>query len=137
MADKNEEKAPEVTVEEEVPVSEVEVPEAPAAADAEEAREPTATVVQGEVPHAVVQPREPDADVAQVHEVVVQTDEVITDPSDPQAVQIPEAGRGDSSLPIHALANPVPEAVFADEASKADKPDAADKARDERYRTGS
>lgn len=50
-------------------------------------------------------PGTPDdpADKVNVHEVYVATDEVITDTSDPRAVQIPDAGRGSLDLPIHAL----------------------------------
>lgn len=47
-----------------------------------------------------------------VHEVYVELDRVITDPNSPEAVQIPDAGRGDASLPAHVLANPSPEEVF-------------------------
>lgn len=36
-----------------------------------------------------------------VYEVHVATDEVITDPNDPRAVQVPDAGRGSALLPIH------------------------------------
>jgi hypothetical protein len=46
-------------------------------------------------------PREP-AKTVPVYEVFVKTDEVITDPNDPRAVQVPDAGRGDALLPIHA-----------------------------------
>lgn len=53
----------------------------------------------------------------QVHEVHVATNEVITDTSDPRAVQIPDAGRGSLDLPIHALAGPTVEEVFSREAS--------------------
>lgn len=53
-----------------------------------------------------------------VHESFVQTDKVITDPSDPLAVQIPDAGRGSLDLPIHQLTRERPEDFFAREASK-------------------
>lgn len=86
------------------------------------------SVNSGEVDHAVVQPRSPDADRVQVHEVFVQTDEVITDPSDPRAVQIPDAGRGSLALPIHELANGTVEdrfkaSVAEDEPAVAYEPD--------------
>lgn len=83
-----------------------------------EPREPSASVREEEVAAQVVQPRESDPSTVSVHEVVVVTDEVITDPSSPLAVQVPDAGRGDSSLPIHALVNERVEDVFAREASK-------------------
>lgn len=88
--------------------------------DLPEAREPQADVRQEEVAAQVVQPREADPSTVSVHEVVVTTDEVIKDPSSPLAVQVPDAGRGDSSLPIHALAGERVEDVFAREASKSD-----------------
>lgn len=83
-------------------------------------REPKAVVVREEVDAQVVQPREGDSDKVNVHEVHVTTDEVITDPSSPLAVQVPHAGRGDATLPIHALGGKRPEDVFASEASKQD-----------------
>ena len=52
-------------------------------------------------------------DTVAVNEVAIQLDRVITDPNSPEAVQIPDAGRGDASLPIHALAGPDVEDVFA------------------------
>lgn len=108
------------------PVSEapIEAPEGAeaevSAPDASEVREPQATVVQGDVPAQVSPPREPDNDVVPVHEVSVTLDEVITDPNDPLAVQVPKPDAAAGALPIHSLANPVPEAVFAKEASEAD-----------------
>lgn len=44
---------------------------------------------------------------------VVRLDEVITDPSSPLAVQIPDAGRGSLDLPFHRLRSPRPEEVFS------------------------
>jgi len=88
-------------------------------------REPTAEVVQEQVAAQVAQPREGDADKVNVHETVVHTDTVITDPSDPLAVQVPDAGRGSLVLPAHALDAETPEQVFAGgskPAKKADKP---------------
>jgi hypothetical protein len=57
----------------------------------------------------------PDAPAKNVPvlEVAVKTDEVITDTSDPRAVQIPDAGRGFLDLPIHRLSEPTPEEKFA------------------------
>lgn len=54
-----------------------------------------------------------EVDEVKVHEVFVTTDEVITDTSDPRAVQIPDAGRGFLDLPIHALGNGTPEQQLA------------------------
>src|SRR5688572_18075124 len=88
-----------------------------------EAREPKVDVVDEAVDAQVAPPREADSDKVQVHEVAVSVDEVITDPSSPLAVQVPDAGRGSLDLPIHALANGTPEAVFAEEASEAEDPD--------------
>lgn len=88
-----------------------------------EPREPEVRVVSEEVDAQVAPEREKPASTVPVHEVAVATDEVITDPSSPLAVQVPDAGRGSLDLPIHQLSNPTPEAVFADEASKAEEPD--------------
>jgi hypothetical protein len=135
MADKNDN-----TETYEGPVSEAPV-EAPEGAEAEvaapaadEVREPQAVVVQGDVPAQVAPAREPDNDVVPVHETSVTLDEVITDPNSPLAVQVPEPDAAAGSLPIHALANPVPEDVFADKAAKASK--VSDKDREERNATG-
>lgn len=81
-------------------------------------------VTQEQVPAQVTQPREGDNDKVNVHEVSVQTDEVITDTSDPRAVQVPDAGRSpllDAGLPIAALDGERVEDVFAREASKSDE----------------
>lgn len=48
-----------------------------------------------------------------VHEVAVNVDKVVLDPDSPEAVQIPDAGRGPTDLPIHQLAQPSPEQKFA------------------------
>ena len=77
------------------------------------------------VPAQVATEREKDAAKVNVSETVVATDEVITDPSDPRAVQVPDAGRGDATTPI---ANAYregerPEDVFAREAAEADEPE--------------
>ena len=58
-----------------------------------------------------------------VHESRVALDKVITDPHSPEAVQIPDAGRGSLVLPIHGLAAPTVEEVFAKEASKVEEAD--------------
>ncbi len=79
--------------------------------------DPTPQVVREEVAAQVVQEREGDSDTVNVHETFVSLDTVITDPSSPLAVQIPDAGRGDLSLPIHALDGPTVEEVFAKDAS--------------------
>lgn len=78
-------------------------------------------VVREQVAAQVVQPREGDSDKVNVHETFIRTDTVITDPSDPRAVQIPDAGRGDLSLPIHALDGETVEAVFAREAGSVEE----------------
>lgn len=63
------------------------------------------TRVETEVPAQTIQPRDPDADTSQVNEVFVSTDRVILDPAAPDAVQIPDAGKGSLDLPGHALAD--------------------------------
>ena len=88
-----------------------------------EPREPQVSVVKEEVDAQVAPPREADSDKVNVHEVAVATDEVITDPNSPLAVQVPDAGRGSLDLPIHQLAQPTAEQVFAEEASEAEEPD--------------
>lgn len=84
-------------------------------------REPDFNVNQESVPAQVAPARQPESKTVEAHEVIVKLDEVITDPSSPEAVQIPDAGRGFLDLPIHAVAGERPEDVFAREASKADK----------------
>jgi hypothetical protein len=79
-------------------------------------------VVQEQVDAQVVQPREGDSDKVNVHETSVRLDTVITDPSSPLAVQVPDAGRGDLSLPIHRLAAPTPEQALAEDAQDEDEP---------------
>lgn len=80
-------------------------------------------VNSGEEKAQVAPRREADSSKVVVHETRVVTDKVITDPSSPEAVQVPDAGRGDASLPIHRLAEGTPEEVFASEASDADESD--------------
>ena len=92
----------------------------------EEVYKPEVNVVEEEVQAQVVQPREPDSDTVQVHEVSVALDRVITDPSADDAVQVPEAGRSPletDGLPIHALdANsPEEELASAKTSKKSDK----------------
>lgn len=89
-------------------------------------REPDTQVNAEQVPAQVAQPREGDSDTVNVHETSVTTDTVITDPSDPLAVQVPDAGRGSLDLPIHRLNAPVVEDIFAKEAP-GEKPKAAAK----------
>jgi hypothetical protein len=79
-----------------------------------EPREPQADVNDEPVAAQVAQPREKESAKVAVHEVVVTTDEVITDPSSPLAVQVPDAGSGSLDLPIHRLAAKRPEDVFAE-----------------------
>lgn len=92
--------------------------------DVQEVREVPVEVVAEQVDAQVSQPREDADDKVNVHETVVKLDEVITDPSDPRAVQIPDAGRGSLDLPAHRLAAQTPEAVFAASASDEDKAEA-------------
>jgi hypothetical protein len=55
------------------------------------------------------------ADTVPVYEVVVHTDEVIRDPNHPLASQVPDAGRGNALLPIHAHVNArLVEDIFAE-----------------------
>ena len=77
-------------------------------------------VVKGAVPAQTTGPAPVVVDTVQVHETYVQTDKVVTDPHSPEAVQIPDAGRGSLDLPIHGLSRERPEDYFAREASKAD-----------------
>lgn len=83
-----------------------------------EVRVPAPEVINQREPAQVAPARAPEVSNVVRHETHVQLDEVITDPSDPRAVQIPDAGRGDLSLPIHQLAEPTPEAVFASAGKK-------------------
>lgn len=68
---------------------------------------------------------EPDPPVSEVyvHETSIALDRVITDPSDPLAVQVPDAGRGSLDLPIHGLDAPTPEDVFAEHAASIEERD--------------
>ena len=105
----------------EVPQPEVQTQEgALVGDDAIEVREASVNVVAEQVPAQVTPDAGLPVNTVAVHETAVYTDEVITDPSSPLAVQIPDAGRGSLDLPIHALGNPRPEDVFA--AAAAEKP---------------
>src|SRR6188508_2948180 len=77
-----------------------------------EVREPTIEVNEEEVPAQVMGQPAQAVETVQVHETYVVTDTVITDTNDPLAVQIPDAGRGDASLPMHALGGPTVEQFF-------------------------
>ena len=100
----------------------IEIPEQPVNApenalvgeDTEVARNADVSVLAEEVPAQTTGPAAVVADTVAVHETAVAVDKVITDPHSPEAVQIPDAGRGSLDLPIHALGNPTPEAIFAD-----------------------
>lgn len=96
-----------------------------------EVREPSVDVNTESVPAQVTGPAVVPVDTVKVHETFVAMDEVITDPSSPLAVQIPDAGRGSLDLPIHGLSRPRPEDVFAEHAAsiqerEGDAPTAAD-----------
>lgn len=66
--------------------------------------EPEAEVVREDVQAQL--PPEPSkpAETVPVNEFYMQMDQVVTDPSSPEAVQIPDAGRGTLDLPVHVLA---------------------------------
>ena len=81
-----------------------------------EPREPEVEVNSDSVPAQVMGEPAPAVTTVPVHETYVTTDTVITDTSDPLAVQIPDAGRGDASLPIHGLTRPTVEQFFAENA---------------------
>lgn len=77
-----------------------------------EPREAEVDVNKDKVKAMRVQTREPDAAYVPIHETSVTIDTVITDPSSPLAVQIPDAGRGTMSLPITGLNEGTVEARF-------------------------
>lgn len=81
-------------------------------------REPEFEINADEVPAQVMGKPDAPVSVVPVHETFVATDRIITDTSDPLAVQIPDAGRGDASLPAHRLAGPTVEQYFAENASE-------------------
>lgn len=86
-------------------------------------REPEVEVTKESVAAQVAPAREKDAAKVPVHETRVATDVVITDPSSPEAVQVPDAGRGSLDLPIHQLAEGTVESRFESEAAEADEPE--------------
>lgn len=90
-------------------------------------REVEVNVNKDKVEAMRVQPREPDAAYVPVHETHVTIDTVITDPSSPLAVQIPDAGRGTMALPITGLNDGGVEAVFAKASKEAAEKDAPPK----------
>lgn len=73
-------------------------------------------------------------EVYPVHETSIATDRVITDPTSPLAVQIPDAGRSPLGLPAHQLAQPSPEQAFADGGGEG--VDLTDEDRKRAYETG-
>lgn len=77
-------------------------------------REPSIAVDTDAVPAQTTGPAPKVVDTVYVHETSVALDEVITDPHSPEAVQIPDAGRGFLDLPIHGLDAKTPEQIFAD-----------------------
>jgi hypothetical protein len=77
---------------------------------------PEAHVVQEDVPAQTTGDSGSPVEVSKVHETTIILDKVVTDPHSPEAVQIPDAGRGTLDLPLHALAGKSPEQVFADSA---------------------
>lgn len=82
-------------------------------------REPGVDVVDEQVDAQVNRNPVAIPDKVNVFEVSVTTDEVITDPNSPLAVQIPDAGRGDLLLPIHRFVNARrPEDVFSEVATE-------------------
>lgn len=84
-------------------------------------------VNQEDVKAQVVAKPDPPAKTVPVNEVSVATDRIVTDPSSPEAVQVPDAGRtpGGGALPIHRLAEGTVEERFAAEASEPDDEPAA------------
>lgn len=78
-------------------------------------------VAETEVDAQVMVERDPEAAKVSVQETFVAMDKPVLDPSAPEAVQIPDAGRGSLDLPIHKLQGESVEDVFAREASKPSK----------------
>lgn len=91
--------------------------------DGLEVREATVEVVKEDQPAQVTGPPAKPVDTVRVHEVSIVLDEVITDPSHPLAVQVPDAGRGSLDLPIHALSGQTVEEFFIDSAPKVEEAD--------------
>jgi hypothetical protein len=100
-------KLPGVTVAENALVGDDEQPEP---------REVEVEVNTDNVPAQVAAPETKPVTEVYVHETSVRMDEPVLDPSSPEAVQIPDAGRGSLDLPIHALSNPTPEEFFKNSA---------------------
>ena len=101
--------------------NEIPTPEQPRVAAAPNAiigdRDPRDADVEvnvGTVPAQVVGPEPVPVEEVPVHEVAVRMDEPASE------VQIPDAGRGSTALPIHDVAGQRPEEAFA-EASKSAK----------------
>lgn len=86
-----------------------------------EVREPSVEVNKDSVPAQTTGKPAVEVDTVRVHEVAVVTDEIITDPHSPLAVQIPDAGRGSLDLPIHRLDAPTVEQVFAAHAAESEE----------------
>ena len=104
-----------------VPMPEIATQEASTVGDENmEPRKPSVEVNQESVPAQVMGQPAPAVETVPVHETYVALDRVITDTSDPLAVQIPDAGRGDPSLPIHSISGPTVEQVFAKHAKDSD-----------------
>lgn len=98
----------------------VDKPQVAAAANAQVGDENLAPVHEVEVdvnkdsvPAQVAATDVKPVETVQVHETNVKLDRVITDPSSPEAVQIPDAGRGSLDLPIHGLDAPTPEQALS------------------------
>lgn len=96
-----------------------------ASKDAEAPESPVeANVNTDAVPAQVTGPAaEPVREVA-VHETRVVTDKVITDPSDPLAVQVPPEGKGNALTPIGRTfeeGSKTPEEVFAESADEPER----------------
>lgn len=70
-------------------------------------------IVQEDVPAVNAPEEDRHVDTIPLNEVYVQMDTVVTDPSSPEAVQIPDAGRGTNDLPIHSLLEGTVEDKFA------------------------
>lgn len=60
-------------------------------------------VHRDQVPAQVAPPREPDADTVDVFEVSVALDQPVLDPTDENAVIVPDEGKGSLDLPIHSV----------------------------------
>lgn len=71
-------------------------------------------VVVNEEQDARVTPEREAPAATQTYETHVVMDRVVTDPSSPEAVQVPDAGRGEINLPAYHLDARSPEQVFAD-----------------------